>query len=190
MPSDAGAWRSKFFTGSISLVSCVLLARDAVLRVTERLRKDASQEEFFFASGGRRLSGVWVAGEDAAPVVLLCHGIGETVAHWSAVQAILRERGVGSMVFNYSGYGASSGRISAENCDADLVSAYAELHRRVGQDRPVFVLGFSLGSGIAASGAGGLSPAPAGLFLCEAFTTFREAGASRGISRVDCSRIL
>jgi pimeloyl-ACP methyl ester carboxylesterase len=79
------------------------------------------------------------------------------------------------MVFNYSGYGASSGRVSAENCDEDLVSAYAELRRRVGPDRRVYVLGFSLGSGIAASGVGALHPAPAGLFLCEAFTSFREA---------------
>ncbi len=168
-------FRSRFFTVTISLVSGGLLARDRLLGVTGRLRKDAAREEFFFSSGERRLAAVWVAAGDGAPVILLCHGIGETVGHWSAVQVYLNERGVGSMVFNYSGYGASSGWVGAENCDEDVVSAYGELRRRVGPNARVFVLGFSLGSGIAASGAGSLAPAPAGLFLCEAYTSFREA---------------
>jgi len=168
-------FRSRFFTGAISLVSGGLMTRDRLLRVTQRLRRDAAREEFFFASGTRRLAGVWVGASDGAPAILLCHGIGETVGHWSAVQAYLSEHGVGSLVFNYSGYGASSGRVRAEHCDEDLVSAYAELRRRVGPDRRVFVLGFSLGSGIAASGVGALEPVPAGLFLCEAFTSFRDA---------------
>jgi alpha-beta hydrolase superfamily lysophospholipase len=174
LPAHRG-FRSRFFSVSISLVSGGLMTRDRLLRVTRRLRKDAAREEFFFASGTRKLAGVWVGAGDGAPVILLCHGIGETVGHWSAVQAYLSERGVGSLVFNYSGYGASSGRVSAEHCDEDLASAYTELRRRVGPERRVFVLGFSLGSGIAASGVGALEPAPAGLFLCEAFPSFREA---------------
>jgi hypothetical protein len=126
---------------------------------------------------------VYLASHHGAPAILICHGIGETVEHWSAVQAYLSERGVGSLIFNYSGYGASSGRIGAENCDEDLVSAYRELRRRVGPDARVFVLGFSLGSGIAASGASSLSPAPAGLFLCEAYTSFRQAVSAMGFPR-------
>jgi hypothetical protein len=157
------------------------MLRDSLRGVARRLRKDPTREEFFFASGGRSLSGVWVAGEDGAPAILLCHGIGETVGHWSAVQAFLHQRGVGSLLFNYSGYGKSSGRICAENCDEDLVSAYGELRRRVGIGGRVFVLGFSLGSGIAASGVGALDPPPAGLFLCEAFTSFRDAVSATGM---------
>jgi pimeloyl-ACP methyl ester carboxylesterase len=108
-------------------------------------------------------------------VVLLCHGMGDTVDHWKAAQALLRDRGVGSMVFNYSGYGRSEGPLRPQHSDDDFVAAYGELRRRVGTELPVFVLGFSLGSGIAAHGVGGLEPAAAGLFLCEAFTSFREA---------------
>jgi len=189
MPSKPRGWRSRFFSVSITLVNraialagLVLMARDALLGVTGRLRKDASREQFFFASGDRSLAAVWVAGEHA-PAILLCHGIGETVGHWSAVQAFLLEHGVASLAFNYSGYGTSSGRISAEHCEEDMVSAYAELGRRAGADARVFVLGFSLGSGIAASGVAALKPAPAGLFLCEAFTSFREAVRAMGFPR-------
>jgi uncharacterized protein len=159
------------------------MLRDRVLQVTRDFRKHDSREEFFFASGRRRLAGVFVPPEEDGPVILICHGIGETVGHWSGVQALLRERGVGSMVFNYSGYGASSGRICAEHCDEDLVSAYEELLRRVGSSVPVFVLGFSLGSGIAASGAATLVPQPEGLILGEAFSSFREAVCAAGFPR-------
>jgi pimeloyl-ACP methyl ester carboxylesterase len=79
------------------------------------------------------------------------------------------------MVFNYSGYGRSSGVVRADHCDEDLVAAYAELRRRVGPEARVFVLGFSLGSGIAASGVRALQPLPEGLIVCEAYTSFREA---------------
>ncbi|MGP8259161.1 MAG: alpha/beta hydrolase [Acidobacteriaceae bacterium] len=165
----------------ITLVSRVLMARDTLLGRTRNEVKASSREEIFFASGTRRLAGVWVAGDKGSPVILLCHGIGETSMHWSAMQNFLSQYGVGSMFFNYSGYGMSSGTVSVEHCDEDLVSAYAELRRRVGPEVRVFVLGFSLGSGIAASGVGALTPQPAGLILCEAFTSFREAVRAMGL---------
>jgi alpha-beta hydrolase superfamily lysophospholipase len=174
MRSDRG-WRSQVYAVVIGAVSHGLMARDVLLGKTRRFRRSELGERFFFGSGERRLAGVWVAAGEGAPAILLCHGIGETVWHWSAVQGFLRERGVASMAFNYSGYGESSGSIRAEHCDEDFVAAYAELRRRVGPVARVSVLGFSLGSGIAANGVGRLTPAPAGLFLCEAFPSFREA---------------
>jgi pimeloyl-ACP methyl ester carboxylesterase len=62
-----------------------------------------------------------------------------------------------------------------------LIHAYAELRRRVGLEASIFLLGFSLGSGVAAHGASTLEPPIAGLFLCEAFTSFREAAAASGL---------
>jgi hypothetical protein len=171
MRSSLGA---KVLSRGVSLVSRALMKRDAMWGRVDRMPQDPSREDFFFVSGGRKLAGVWVAGPPGAPVVLLCHGIGETVQHWGAVQLYLREQGVGSMICNYSGYGKSEGRICVEHCDEDFVSAYAELRRRVGADAKVFVLGFSMGSGIAASGVSKLVPAPDGLFLCAAFSSLRE----------------
>jgi pimeloyl-ACP methyl ester carboxylesterase len=181
MPVESVGWQQRLGSLGIMLVSRSLMLRDAVTGVARRLPKPKRAESFFFASGGRRLAAVCVAGDDRGPVVLLCHGIGETVGHWSAVQAFFELRGIGSMVFNYSGYGRSEGAIRAAHCDQDFVAAYAELRRRVGEERAVFVLGFSLGSGIAGCGLGKLRPAPAGLFLCEAFPSFREAVRAAGV---------
>jgi alpha-beta hydrolase superfamily lysophospholipase len=173
-------WQEDLLDRSLALVSGALQWRDQMLGVTRHLRRHPLAEAISFESHGRRLAGVFVPGEPGLPVVLLCHGIGETVEHWSAAQALLRDRGVGSLVFNYSGYGRSGGRVSAEHCDEDFVAAYAELRRRVGPELPVFVLGFSLGSGIAACGVKALRPKPAGLFLCEAFPAFRKAARAAG----------
>jgi len=41
-----------------------------------------------------------------------------------------------------------------------------------------FILGLSLGTGIAVDAAPALTPAPTGIILCEAFSSFREAGAA------------
>jgi uncharacterized protein len=175
--------RSRFLSLTLTIVSRGLMFRDQLLGITQQLRKHDTREEFFIASGDRKLAGAYVPGVDRGPAVLLCHGIAETVEHWSAVQALFHDHGIGSLVFNYSGYGKSSGKVRAESCNEDLGSAYAELRRRVGPEAPVFVLGFSLGSGIAAQGAGSLRPPVAGLFLCEAFDSFREAACALGVPR-------
>jgi hypothetical protein len=175
--------KSLFLSWMLTVVSSGLMLRDRLLGVTRRLRKYPAREEFFVASGKRRLASVYVPGSERGPAVLLCHGIGETVEHWSAVQALFREHGIGSLVFNYSGYGKSSGQVRAEHCDEDLIAAYAELRQRVGPEALVFILGFSLGSGIAAHGAAALRPPVRGLFLCEAFDSFRGAACAAGVPR-------
>lgn len=60
---------------------------------------------------------------------------------------------------------------------------YSELRRRAGPETPIFVLGYSLGSGIAAHGAAALRPTIAGLFLCEAFDSLRGAACANGVPR-------
>ena len=177
-------WRWRFLSWILTAASGCLILRDRLLRITPRLRRDDAREEFFLESGKRKLACVYLSGPEGGPTVLLCHGIGETVEHWSAVQALFHDHGIGSLVFNYSGYGRSTGRVRAEHCDEDFIVAYAELRRRVGSEAPVFVLGFSLGSGIAAHGVGALSPPVMGLFLCEAFDSFREAACAVGVPRL------
>jgi pimeloyl-ACP methyl ester carboxylesterase len=128
------------------------------------------------ASGGRSLSAVYVQAEETeagekAPVFLICHGIGERVEYWGGVQCLLKTMGVSSLVFNYSGYGGSTGRASAAHCEEDAVAAYRELVRR--GHRSIFLLGFSLGSGVALAVASRLELE--GVILCEGFSSLREA---------------
>jgi alpha-beta hydrolase superfamily lysophospholipase len=179
----ASRWKSELLAVQLSLVSNALMLRDRLLRVTRNLRIHDRAEHCTLASNARTLAAIWVPPEEGRPVVLVCHGIGETVEHWSAVQALLRDHGIGSLVFNYSGYGRSSGRIRPNHYDEDLIAAYSEISRRILPETPIYLLGFSLGSGIAAAGAASLRPPIAGLFLCESFDSFRNAAHAAGAPR-------
>jgi hypothetical protein len=131
------------------------------------------------SSGDRELSAVYVEAEGKAPTFLICHGIGERVEYWGGVQLLLQRLGIPSLVFNYSGYGASSGYVSAAHCEEDAMSAYRELATRGCQS--IFLVGFSLGSGVVSAAASKLKVD--GVILCEGYSTLREAAATIGLPR-------
>jgi uncharacterized protein len=135
-----------------------------------------ADQRLVLQSGGRRLSAVYVSAGNDAPAVLICHGIGEVVEYWGRVQEAFREMGVSSLVFNYSGYGESSGAITAAHCDEDVIVAYRALVDR--GHRSIVLLGFSLGTGISCAAASRVDVD--GLILCEAFSTFREGAMAIG----------
>lgn len=114
----------------------------------------------------------------ARAALLICHGIGETVHRWLPVQQLLAESGVASLVFDYSGYGRSSGAADWSRFEQDAVDAFAYLER-LAPGMPVSILGYSMGSGIAAAVVHRINPHR--LVLGAAFTTFREAARCAGI---------
>ncbi len=138
-----------------------------------------SRERLVISSGSRRLSAVYVqAGEDT-PAVLICHGIGERVEYWSGAQGLLKGMGISSLVFNYSGYGESTGRVSAANCEEDALAAYRELFDR--GHRSIVLLGFSLGTGVCGAVASRIDVD--GVVLCQGFSSLRAAGMAMGFPR-------
>lgn len=135
-----------------------------------------AEQRLILQSGGRRLSAVYVPAGNDAPAVLICHGIGEVVEYWGRVQEAFQQMGVSSLVFNYSGYGESSGTITAAHCEEDVIAAHRALIDR--GHRSIVLLGFSLGTGISCAAASRVDVD--GLVLCEAFSTFREGAAAIG----------
>jgi len=170
--------RDRILSVALDLVGRVFLRRDrlngSMKRLLDAFAFDA--ERLTIRSGGRDLSAVYVKASDDAPVFLICHGIGEQVEYWSGVQELLRAMDVSSLVFNYSGYGASSGRVSVAHCEEDAISAYRELSDR--GHRSIFLLGFSLGSGVVLAVAPRLKVD--GVILCQGYSTLREAALAMG----------
>ncbi|HEY2039121.1 MAG TPA: alpha/beta fold hydrolase [Edaphobacter sp.] len=140
------------------------------------------QERFLLSSGARSLSAVYVSAGEGAPVFLICHGIGERVEYWGGVQCLLREMGISSLVFNYTGFGASRGRVRVAHCEEDVRAAWEYL---IGSgSKEIFLVGFSLGTGIAAAAAHPLRGVPMkGIVLCEGFSCLREASTVAGLPR-------
>jgi alpha-beta hydrolase superfamily lysophospholipase len=160
----------------LTVISRTLLCRDRLNGTTRHMLGAFSSdaERLVIASGNRSLSAVYVSAGEGAPVFLICHGIGERVEYWGEVQVQLQRLGASSLVFNYSGYGASSGSVSVAHCEEDAMAAYRELVDR--GHRSVFLLGFSLGSGVVSAVASKLMVS--GVILCEGYSTLREAAAA------------
>jgi alpha-beta hydrolase superfamily lysophospholipase len=128
------------------------------------------------SSGSRRLDArLALPRTTPSASVLLLHGIGERLEYWSGAQQLLAGRGIASLLIGYSGYGKSEGAVTPANLRQDALAGYAELQRRVPGPQPPFVLGLSLGTGVAADAAPSMRPAPSGVILCEAFSSLRDA---------------
>jgi pimeloyl-ACP methyl ester carboxylesterase len=187
--------RKYVFSAALFVVSRVTQVRD-LLRgrigpLAERRRagepwfgRSAAIEETrcAIASGRNTLDAYFVrpAEQPVRTAVLICHGIGETVDHWLPVQRLFASEGVATLVFDYSGYGRSTGWIDGPQCDADAIAAFAYLQALM-PGHPVALLGFSMGSGVAAGVVGRVRAER--LILCAAFTSFRAAAASLGFPK-------
>jgi uncharacterized protein len=147
----------------------------AFVETPERLGV-AYRDLAFETDDGERLHGWWI-GAQAEPAghVLLCHGnagnIGDRVLHAD----LLTAAGFDVMLFDYRGYGSSSGRPSEDGTYRDARAALACLLAQPGIDPGrVYYLGESLGGAVALDLA--LARPPAGLVLLSAFTGVRELG--------------
>lgn len=175
------------FTIAVTCIGRAALARDFLLGRLHSMRRQAHAgrqpvSRQFISSKDRLLDSVYVKPADGQPkaVLLICHGIGETVEYWIPVQQLLAEHGVASLVFDYSGYGRSQGPADWNHFEQDAIAAFEYLkftHRAM----PVSLLGFSMGSGVATAVLERTQPD--GLILCAAFTSFREAACSLGVPR-------
>jgi fermentation-respiration switch protein FrsA (DUF1100 family) len=125
---------------------------------------------------GERLHGWWIgARADLLGHLLLCHGnagnVGDRVPH----AALLAATGFDVLLFDYRGYGRSSGRPSEEGTYRDARAALTCALEQPGVDPArVFYLGESLGGAVALELA--LEHPPAGLVLLSTFTGVRELG--------------
>lgn len=178
--------RQLLLTISVTGSSRVILLRDRLLR---RIPWDGRMQSagpgvsrHAISSGNNTLDAVLVRpqAQAAQASLLICHGIGDTVRHWHVVQQMLAGCGVASLVFDYSGYGRSTGWFSARQAELDAVSAFHCLERLTAP-LPISVLGLSLGTGIAAAI---VTKVPAHrLVLCAGFTSLREAAVSVGVPK-------
>ncbi len=139
-------------------------------------------EAITIASGDRRLDATLVrAPSDSAPALLIFHGTAESISHWADTQALLYRQGITSMVFDYSGFGRSTGRPSVAHLREDADSAYTEFTRRISPRARPFVLGYSLGTGVVFDVIDRWTPAPAGVVFAASYSSAREGAVAFGL---------
>lgn len=123
---------------------------------------------------GERLHGWLVASESRRRGhVLFCHGNGGNIGDRVHQASLLARAGFDVLLFDYRGYGHSSGRPSEEGTYRDARAAREALLRQEDvSDSQVVYLGESLGSAVALALA--LEAPPLGLVLQSPFTRVRD----------------
>ena len=130
------------------LVAAHLWVKPPRLLLTEPVPPDISPEEVYFPSrDDLRLHGLYLAGRDGSPVLLLCHGYYRSLAEPFSLGCELNRLGYNVLLFDFRGCGLSAGRFTTLGYReaADVLGAVDYLRRRLGQ-RPLGVLGISMGA--------------------------------------------
>lgn len=118
------------------------------------------------------------ASPDTAPALLIFHGTAEAVSYWADTQALLYRHGITSMVFDYSGFGRSTGQATAAHVEEDADAAYATFVRAIGSRARPFVLGYSLGTGVVFDAVARWQPPPAGVVFMASYSSAREGAVA------------
>jgi fermentation-respiration switch protein FrsA (DUF1100 family) len=123
---------------------------------------------------GERLGGWWIDGRP--PVIghlLFCHGNGGNIGDRVATAASLSAAGLDVLLFDYRGYGTSTGSADEPGTYRDAHTAAAALRAHGGVDPGrIFYLGESLGGAVALQLA--IEAPPRGLILQSTFTSIRD----------------
>lgn len=125
-------------------------------------------------SHGRTLQAWAVDAGSGTPAVLLFPGNGQTIHNLARVQAYLFQHHVSSMDFDYSGVGASTGKPTVQHLNQDAHAAWRAFATWVGSSRPTFVLGYSLGTGVALNNVSEFTPRPRGVIVYGAFSSAKN----------------
>lgn len=137
-------------------------------------------EEVRFVCGEETIHGWYMPADSPKGSVLFCHGNGGNISHRLETLLLLNRLGMNMLIFDYQGYGLSTGSPSEQGTyDAArggwdwLVETRAEAPERI------VVMGRSLGGAVAAQLAATLPKGerPAGLVLESTFTSAPDMGA-------------
>jgi pimeloyl-ACP methyl ester carboxylesterase len=123
---------------------------------------------------GQCLGAWWVAGRPPSiGHMLFCHGNGGNIADRVRNAALLSAAGFDILLFDYRGYGTSTGKPDEQGTYRDARAARGALlaQREVNADR-IFLLGESLGGAVALKMA--VEAPPRGLILQSTFTSIRD----------------
>lgn len=126
-------------------------------------------------SHGRTLRAWSVDAGARTPAILFFHGNGQTIHDLAGIQAYLYRHAVSSMVFDYSGFGRSTGRATVRDLNQDAVAAWKAFVAWSGPARARFAVGYSLGTGILLHNVSRFVTRPDGIAVYGAFSSAKAA---------------
>jgi len=131
----------------------------------------------FETSDGVELSGWFIPSDGARGVILFCHGNAGNISHRLESVPIFHRLGLDVFIFDYRGYGRSSGKPTEQGTYKDAEAAWRHLveTRQVNPDQ-IIVFGRSLGGAVASWLA--QTHSPGALILESTFTSLPDIAAT------------
>ncbi|MFB3884470.1 MAG: alpha/beta hydrolase [Thermodesulfobacteriota bacterium] len=159
-------------------LSHVLYHPSRELRATPADLKLPYESVSLETADGKRLSAWWVPSESSRGVLLFCHGNAGNISDRLGFIRFFNRLGLSIFIFDYRGYGESSGSPSEQGIYRDTEAAwnYLEKVRRIDPEK-IVVFGRSLGGSIAAWIS--QRHRPGALILESGFASLREAAQDR-----------
>ena len=131
-------------------------------------------EEFRLEGPGGVTHGWWMPLEDARGAVIFSHGSGKNISHYLDDAQLFRDMGFSVLLYDYGGYGLSTGKPSEKRCYADIRAVWRHLTETLGvPPERVVLAGASMGGGVTSDLAAEVQPA-AVVLECT-FTSVPEA---------------
>jgi fermentation-respiration switch protein FrsA (DUF1100 family) len=115
-------------------------------------------EDVEWPSGRETIAGWYLQGPAGAPVVLFCHGNAGNISDRLEILQGIHSAGLGVLIFDYAGYGKSSGSPDEKQMYADAEAGWEWLTNRGFEADRIIVYGRSLGGAVAAHLAAARTP--------------------------------
>lgn len=155
-----------------ALLNGLLYFPERGLHTTPAAAGLAYRDVAFGTEDGERLHGWWIPATRSRGHVLHCHGNAGSIADRLFEAQMVTTLGLDVFLFDYRGYGRSSGRPHEQGTYRDARAARAALLAQAGVDeRRILYVGESLGGAVATWLA--LEAPPRGLLLRSTFTSVR-----------------
>lgn len=107
------------------------------------------QEYFIHTSDGEELNGICFEVENPKGIIFYCHGNAGSLENWGIIAGYYTQLGYDIFIWDYRGFGKSTGKISDEEILlSDAITAYEFIENKKDYKEKVLI-GYSLGSGIA-----------------------------------------
>ncbi len=117
-------------------------------------------EEVWCDVGGEKTHGWWIPVPEARGAVLFSHGSGRNISGYLEDAALYREQGLSVLLYDYGGYGSSSGKASEPRCYADARAMWSYLTETQGvPPEKIILAGSSMGGGVTVELATHVTPA-------------------------------
>ena len=132
-------------------------------------------QDLTLKSENEKIHAWFVPAKENKGTILFCHGNAGNLGHRMSTIRTWNDLGWNIMIFDYRGYGISTGKPSEKGCYEDVRAAYLWLKENDHLKKPLIVHGRSLGGGIASWAAGEFSADA--LILESTFTSIPDMGA-------------